>query len=167
MELPHLFLYINIITVTIKTVDFSFFLPPPSFISDVSHGEHGRKAGELWRLEARRAAQFTATLGPSTVQLPLASAFPLRGHPPQRKGALRLQVKTLGSLRDPRASPTFHAELPAPLSVHSLPPGTAGKSSLDRQTSPDTCGRTQGSSPTGTGFTASFLAALARTLQPD
>lgn len=31
-----------------------------------------------------------------------------------------------------------------------FPPGTAGKSSLVRQTSPDTCGHTQGNNPTGT-----------------
>lgn len=94
MELSHLF-FINIIIVTIKTVDFFFFYDSP-FVSDVSHGEHGRKAGELWRFETRRAAQFTATLGPSTVQLPLTSTFPLRGHPPQRKGALRMQVNPWG-----------------------------------------------------------------------
>lgn len=34
-------------------------------------------------------------------------------------------------------------------------PGTVGKSSLDRQTSPDTCGHTQGNNPTGILFYSS------------
>lgn len=64
---------------------------------DVSHGEHDREAGELWRSKTGRAAQFTATLSSSTVQLPLATTFPLRRHPPQGQGALRLQVSARGA----------------------------------------------------------------------
>ncbi len=63
--------------------------------SDVSHGEHDRKAGELWCSKTGHTAQFTATLGSSTVQLPLTTTFPLRRHPPQGQGALRLQVSAL------------------------------------------------------------------------
>ncbi len=62
------------------------------FLSDVSHGEHDREAGELWLPKTGRAAQFTATLSSSTVQLPLTTTLPLRRHPPQGQGALRLQV---------------------------------------------------------------------------
>lgn len=60
---------------------------------DVSHGEHDREAGELWCSKTGRAAQFTATVGSSTVQLPLAATFSFRRHPSQRQGALRMQVK--------------------------------------------------------------------------
>lgn len=155
MEPPASFFFRNMGTIKI----FDLF---SSLRSDVSHGEHGRKAGELRCAEIRRAAQFAAALGSSPVQLPLASTVPLGGHPPQRKGALRVQVSARASLQASfrghrRGSRVFF------FSVRCVPPGTAGKSSLARRTSPDTCERTQASSPTG-GISTSALTLAAVTV---
>lgn len=82
-----------------------FILPVPIFLfstissvlPDVSHGEHDREAGELWRSKTGCTAQFTATLGSSTLQLPLTTTFALRRNPSQGKGALCLQVSACGA----------------------------------------------------------------------
>lgn len=80
---------------------FAFFciltISSSSFLPDVSHGEHDRKAGELWRPKTGCTTQFTATLGSSALQLPLTSTFALRRHSPQGKGALCLQVSACGA----------------------------------------------------------------------
>lgn len=126
-----------------------------SFLPDVSHGEHDREAGELWRSKTGCTAQFTATLGSSTVQLPLTTTFALGRHSPQGKGALCLQVSACDAARFQSWILFCFMFLNHPYTSFSLPfcplspLGTAGKSSLVRQTSPDTCGHTQGSNPTG------------------
>lgn len=139
---------------------FPFFLFS-SISSDVSHGEHDREAWELWRSKTGCAAQFASPRSP-TVQFPLTTTFPLRCHPPQGQGALLLQVRTLWCSESFPLLTMFtwlhavcsriHWLLNCPfLFLHIIfPPGTAGKSSLALQTWPDTCGHTQGNSPTGT-----------------